>query len=347
MRAVIIRGYGGLDRVVVEDVPRPVVQHPYDVVVALKAAALNRLDLFVIGGLPGISHAFPHIIGADGAGVVEAVGSAVTRMKPGDRVLVNPGLSCGHCAYCEAGEQSLCPRFGVVGEHAPGTFAEAVRVPETNVAPLPAGIAWSAAAAFPLATITAWRMLATRAAVRPAETVLIWGIGGGVALAALASAKLLGARVIVTSSSDEKLAKALALGADLTINHATTDVGKEVRRLTEKRGVQVVVDSVGEKTWDTSLRCLARGGRLVTCGGTTGPMVTTDIRKLFWHGWSILGSTMGSHAEFAQIAALFGRGELQPVVDSVRPLDQARDAFARMEQGGQFGKLVLAIGTEE
>jgi NADPH:quinone reductase-like Zn-dependent oxidoreductase len=344
MRAVVIRGYGGLDRVVVEEVPRPAVRDPHDVIVAVKAAALNRLDLFVIGGLPGISHEFPHVIGADAAGVVEAVGSAVTRVKPGDRVMINPGLSCGHCDQCLAGEQSLCPRFGVVGEHAPGSFAEAVRVSETNVALLSPGATWSAAAAFPLATITAWRMLATRAALKPAETVVIWGIGGGVALAALGIARLLGARIIVTSSSDEKLERARGLGADETINHATSDVAKEVRRLTEKRGAQVVVDSVGEKTWETSLRCLARGGRLVTCGGTTGPMVTTDVRKLFWHGWSIMGSTMGNHAEFARIAALFGRGELQPVVDSVVPLDQAREAFARMDRGGQFGKLVLALG---
>ena len=167
------------------------------------------------------------------------------------------------------------------------------------------------------------------------------------ALAALASARLLGARVIVTSSSDEKLARAKTLGADETINHATADVAREVRRLTAKRGVNVVVDSVGEKTWETSLRCLGRGGRLVTCGATTGPMVQTDVRKLFWHGWTILGSTMGSHAEFAQIAALFGRGALRPVVDSVVPLEQVRGAFARMVQGGQFGKLVLAIGAEE
>jgi NADPH:quinone reductase-like Zn-dependent oxidoreductase len=331
----------------VEDVPRPAVRDPHDVVVALRAAALNRLDLFVIGGLPGLTHVFPHVIGADGAGVVESVGAAVTRVKPGDRVLINPGLSCGACAACRAGDQSLCPTFGVLGEQVPGTFAEAVRVPETNVAVLPADTDWSAAAAFPLATITAWRMLATRAALKPAESVLIWGIGGGVALAALACAKLLGARVIVTSSSDEKLERARALGADETINHATADVAKEVRRLTARRGVNVVVDSVGEKTWETSLRCLGRGGRLVTCGGTTGPMVQTDIRKLFWHGWSILGSTMGSHAEFAQITALFGRGELRPVVDSVVPLAQAREAFARMERGGQFGKLVLAIGAEE
>jgi NADPH:quinone reductase-like Zn-dependent oxidoreductase len=346
MRAVVIRGYGGLDRVVVEEVPRPSVRDPNDVVVALKAAALNRLDLFVIGGLPGVSHTFPHIIGCDGAGVVEAVGGAVTRVKPGDRVMINPGLWCGQCSFCLDGEQSLCTRFQVLGEHVTGTFAEAVRVPEDNVALLAAGVPWAEAAAFPLATLTAWRMVVTRAAVRPAETVLIQGIGGGVALAALASARRLGARVIVTSSSDMKLERARALGADETINYATADVAKEVRRLTDKRGAQVVVDSGGEKSWETSLRCLGRGGRLVTCGGTTGPMVTTDVRRLFWHGWTLMGSTMGNCTEFAQIAALFARGELRPVVDSVLPLEQARAALARMESGGQFGKLVLSIGAE-
>lgn len=343
MRAVIIGGYGGLENVAVGEVPRPAVVDPHDVIVAMRAVALNHLDLFVVGGLPGIAHTFPHILGSDGAGVVESVGAAVTRFKPGDAVMINAGLSCGQCDVCLAGQQCLCARFQVLGEHVPGTFAEAVRVPDSNLAPLPPDPDWAEAAAFPLVTLTAWRMVATRAALQPGETVLIWGIGGGVALAALTIARHLGARVIVTSSSDAKLARARELGADHTINHATADVSKEVRKLTERRGADVVVDSVGEKTWETSLRCLARGGRLVTCGGTSGPMVTTDIRKLFWHGWSLLGSTMGTHAEFAQIAALFGRGELKPVVDRVYPLVRARDAFERMAQGAQFGKLVLNI----
>jgi NADPH:quinone reductase-like Zn-dependent oxidoreductase len=343
MRAAVIRAYGGPDQVVVADVPRPTIAAPHDVIVGVKAAALNRLDLFVVGGLPGITHTFPHVLGADGAGIVEAVGPAVTRVRPGDRVLLNPGVSCGTCEWCRAGEHSLCVTYGLLGEHHPGTFAEAVRVPETSMEPLPLEVSWTDAAAYPLVTLTAWRMLTTRAQLQRGETVLIWGVGGGVALAALGIARLLGARTIVTSSSDAKLERARVLGADLTINHAQADVAKEVRRLTERRGCDVVVDSVGERTWETSLRCLARAGRLVTCGGTTGPVVTTDVRKLFWYHWSLLGSTMGNWAEFTEITRLLGQGALRPVVDSVVPLAEAGTALARMARGEQFGKLVLDV----
>ena len=347
MRAVVIDGYGGPERVAVRDVPRPVAQAPDDVVVSMRAAALNHLDLFVVGGLPGITHQFPHILGADGAGVVEAVGAAVRRVKPGDRVMINPGLWCGTCEFCRAGNEPLCTTYRILGEHVTGTFAEAVRVPERNLAPVGADVTWAEAAAFPLATLTAWRMVATRGAVKPGQTVLIWGIGGGVALAALQAAKALGARVIVTSGSDEKLARAKTLGADEGVNHATADVAKEVRRLTGKTGCDVVIDNVGERTWEASLRSLKRGGILVTCGGTTGPMVTTDVRRLFWHQWSILGSTMGDHGEFAEIAARFARRELVPVIDRVYPLGEARAAFERMQAAGQFGKLVLETGATE
>ncbi len=345
MLAAVIRGYQGPAGVSVEDVPRPVVEGPHDVVVALRAAALNHLDLFVLKGLPGVTHAFPHIIGGDGAGVVEAVGSAVSRVKPGDRVLINPGLSCGECPPCRAGEHSLCLTYRLLGEHVAGTFAEAVRVPEVNVHPAPAAASWEACAAFGLVTLTAWRMLTTRANLRPGETVLIWGIGGGVALAALDIARRLGARVIVTSSSDDKLARARELGADEGINYRTADVAREVRRLTGRRGCDVVVDSVGEQTWETSTRVLGRGGRLVTCGGTSGPMVTTDVRRMFWYGHSLLGSMMGNWREFEEIVGLFGRGDLAPVVDSVYPLAEVRPALERMAAGGQFGKIVLRIGT--
>jgi NADPH:quinone reductase-like Zn-dependent oxidoreductase len=344
MRAVTIRAYGGPERVSVEDVPRPVPQDPLDVVIAVKAAALNHLDLFVVNGLPGVTHEFPHVLGADGAGVVEAVGPAVSAVKPGDKVLINPGISCLVCDFCRKGEQGLCWTYDMLGEHRPGTMAEAVRVPESCVALLPGAVSWTEAAAFPLVTLTAWRMLRTRALLQPGETVLIWGIGGGVALAALQIAKLLGARAIVTSSSDVKLERARSLGADETINHGSADVAKEVRRLTAKRGAEVVVDSVGAATWETSLRALARGGRLVTCGGTSGPMVQMDIRRLFWHQYTILGSTMGNHREFAEVAAHFGAGRLRPVVDRVYPMGEARAAFERMAKGEQFGKLVVEIG---
>jgi NADPH:quinone reductase-like Zn-dependent oxidoreductase len=344
MRAVTIRGYGGPERVTVDDVPRPVVQGPNDVVVALKAAALNHLDLFVMRDLVGFRHTFPHILGADGAGIVESVGAAVTRVKPGDRVMLNPGIWCGRCDFCLDGEQSLCDTYRLLGEHLPGTLAEAILVPEANCEHLPEGVAWSEAAAFPLSFLTAWRMIVTKARLEAGETAFIWGIGGGVALAALAIARLLGARTIVTSSSDEKLARARSLGADETINHRTQDVVKETRRLTGRRGAQVVVDTVGRATWEQSLRVIARAGRLVTCGGTSGHELMTDVRRLFWHQWTIMGSTMGNRRELEAIATLFGRGQLRPVVDRVVPMAESRAAFERMAEGRQFGKLVVEIG---
>ncbi len=312
---------------------------------ALRAAALNHLDLFVVRGLPGVTHAFPHVLGADGAGIVESVGPAVTRVKVGDRVLLNPGVSCQRCEYCLAGEQSLCTTYRLLGEHLPGTFAEAVRVPQGSVWPLPEGVAWAEAAAFPLVHLTAWRMLVTRAAVRPGETVLIWGIGGGVALAALRIAKILGAVAVVTSSSEAKLERARALGADLALNHAAADVPKELRRQLGGRLADVVVDSVGEATWEKSMRALAPGGRLVTCGATSGPKVVTDVRRLFWYHHTVLGSTMGNAREFGEIVRLLGAGILRPVVDGVAPLREARAALARMASGAQFGKLVLEIAA--
>lgn len=307
------------------------------------AAALNRLDLWVADGVPGVRYQFPHQMGSDGAGTVEAVGPAVEGLAPGDRVLINPGVSCGRCEWCQDGEQPLCPGFGVLGEHRPGTLAERVVVPARNLAPVPDGMGWAEAAALPLATITAWRMLVTRAALRPGETVLIWGIGGGVALAALQVARLAGARVIVTSSSEAKLARALELGADHGINHRTADVSREVRALTGRRGADVVVDSVGRETWEQSLRALARKGRLVTCGGTSGHELALDVRRLFWYQWTILGSTMASDAEFRAVVDVAGRGRLRPLVDTVFPLARWREAFARLAEGAQMGKIVIEV----
>jgi len=328
-------------------VPDPLIEGGHDVIVRLRAAALNRLDLFVTGGLPGVKHEFPHVLGCDGAGVVEQVGGGVHRFRPGDRVLINPGVWCGSCWYCRQGEESLCTTYRVIGEHLPGTFAELVRVSDVALVPAPAGVSWHEAAAFPLATLTAWRMLTTRAQLQAGETVLIWGIGGGVALAAFQIAKRIGARIIVTSGSAGKLARARELGADLALDHRNEDVVAEVRRFTGRKGCEVIVDSVGEATWERSLRCLARGGRLVTCGGTTGPSLPLDVRKLFWHGWSLLGSTMGSILEFGEISSRFARGELRPLIDSVYPLEQARAALERLAGGGQFGKIVLEIRGPE
>jgi len=345
MRAVTIRSHGGPETVRVEEVPRPAPEGPDDVVVSLRAAALNHLDLFVVRGLPGLSPVFPHVLGADGAGIVESVGPAVTRARTGDRVLLNPGVSCQTCEFCLAGEHSLCTTYRLLGEHLPGTLAEAVRVPQANVYPVPEGVSWVEAAAYPLVHLTAWRMLVTRAAVRPGETVLIWGIGGGVALASLRIAKLLGAIAVVTSSSDAKLERARALGADVTLNHATADVPRELRKLGGGRGADVVIDSVGEATWEKSLRALAPGGRLVSCGATSGPKVVTDARRMFWYHHTLMGSTMGNAREFADIVRLLGTGALRPVVDSVVPLEATRSALERLAAGQHFGKLVLEIAA--
>jgi len=345
MRALTLTAPSGIDALDVRDVPAPELRERSDVRIRVHAAAINRLDLMLTDGLPGVTLAFPHVMGTDAAGVVDSVGADVQGLHPGDRVMVNPGVSCGHCAACLSGEQPLCRDFGILGEHRAGTAAEFIVVPDANVARVPEGMGWAEAAAFSLAALTSWRMLVSRAALRPAETVLVWGAGGGVAQASIAIARLAGATVIAASGSDAKLELARRLGAAHLVNHATQDVVAEVKRLTDRRGADVVVDSVGEQTWPRSLRCLARGGRLVTCGATTGPMVGLDVRKLFWHQWSILGSTMGNHREYAEVVSLAARGELWPVVDSVVPLERSVEAFRRMAANEQSGKLVIEVAA--
>ena len=346
MKGLTISAHGGLDQLEIrDDLPMPELRSATDVRVRIRAAALNHLDLFVVRGMPGVAVKEPWVLGADGAGVVDAVGSEVRGIALGDTVVINPGISDRSCDYCRDGEQSLCVRFGILGEHFPGTIAEYVVVPGANVRSIPQSIPSDVAAAFSLATLTAWRMVATRARVRAGEHVLIWGIGGGVAIAALQICKQLGARVWVTSSSEAKLARARELGAEEAINHGTTDVAKLVRERTGKRGVDVVVDDVGIATWKQSLLALGKRGRLVTCGATTGPMVETDVRRLFWNQWSILGSTMGNDAEYDDIVRELRAGRLYPPIDRVYPLAESRAAFERLEKAEQFGKVVIAIGT--
>jgi NADPH:quinone reductase-like Zn-dependent oxidoreductase len=348
MKACVLRATGGIDQIAVQDVPDPPPPRRGEVRVAIRAAALNHLDLFVIDGLPNSKLAFPHILGADGAGEVVEVGEGVVKVVKGDKVMLNPGISDYTCEYCRRGEHSYCVNYRLLGEHLPGTIAEFVTVPDHNLAVIPnlhQPLSWPEAAAFSLVTLTAWRMVVTRAQVQPGETVLVWGVGGGVSLTAMRIAKMRGARVIATSSSDAKLAAARKLGADVTLNHATQKVAAEVRALTEKRGVDVVVENVGEATWQESLRCLGKGGRLVTCGATSGPNVVTDVRRLFWNHYTIMGSTMGNAAEFAEIAQVLGRGELRPVVDRVFPLGDAKAAFERLRRSEQLGKIAVAVAS--
>jgi len=343
MKALTLVAPGAPNQLRVQELPLPAIGSPDEVLVQVRSAALNRLDLFVVEGLPGARHTFPHIVGSDAAGTVQAVGSSVREFRPGDRVMVNPTLSCGACPACDAGEESLCARLRVLGEHCPGTIAEYLVVPAGNLAPVPPEMPWGEAAAFSLATLTAWRMLVTRAQLQAGETILIVGIGGGVALAGLQIAVLRGARAIVTSGSESKLALAHRLGAAAGLSYTSDDVPAEVRRLTGGRGADVVMDSAGQLSWPSSLRSLRRGGRLVVCGATTGPTVTLDLRRLFWHQWSLLGSTLGNRREYAEIVRLAGEKKLWPVIDRVVSLDQAPAAFERMRRGEQAGKLVIEV----
>jgi NADPH:quinone reductase-like Zn-dependent oxidoreductase len=344
VRALTVSAHGGLEQLqIVTDLPVPALGAPSDVRVRIHAVALNHLDLFVVRGLPGMTLRPQWIVCADGAGTVDEVGTGVRDLAPGDRVMINPGISDRSCDFCKAGEQSLCEHFRLLGEHLPGTAADHIVVPAANLRRVPADVSWETAAAFTLATLTAWRMIVTRARVQAGETVLIWGIGGGVAIAALQIAKRIGARVWAISSSDEKLARARELGADATFNHRTADIVSAIRERTGKHGVNVVIDDVGEATWERSLRVLGRGGRLVTCGATSGPMVQTDVRKLFWHQWTIMGSTMGNDRELDAIVKSLGEGALVPPVDAVFPLERAREAYERLATAGQFGKIVLKL----
>jgi len=344
VRALTIDEHGDLDQLRYrDDLPVPELTASDDVRVRIRAAALNHLDLWVVRGVPGVRITPGWILGSDGAGVIDAIGPAVTSVHVGDHVVMNPGVSDRTCEYCRTGDNPLCLAYGILGEHRPGTIAEYVVVPSANVLTIPDHVSLTTAAAFPLATLTAWRMVVTRARVQSGEDVLIRGIGGGVALAALQIAKSAGARVWVTSRSDAKLEHARAMGADETLNEHTVDVAREVRARTGKRGVNVVLDCVGEATWTSSLGSLGKRGRLVTCGGTSGPHVQTDVRRMFWNQWTLMGSTMGSDAEFEAIVGELRTGRLMPPVDSVYPLTAGREAFARLESGDQFGKVVIDV----
>lgn len=340
MKAIIFNEHGGPEVLHLSEVPEPAIK-ANEVLVEVRACALNHLDVWVRGGLPGLEIRLPHILGNDVAGVVHAVGDLVTWVQPGDEVMLQPGVSCGHCAECLRGRDNLCPEYVILGERRDGGYAELIAAPGVNVIPKPRSLSWEEAAALPLVTVTAWHMLVTQANVQPGEDVLIHAAGSGVGSMGIQIAKLRGARVIATGGSDEKLAKARELGADATINYTRDDWPKEVKRLTERQGVDVVFEHTGAATWPGSIISLKRGGRLVTCGATSGFDARTDLRHVFFRHLTILGSMMGSKAELLEAMKFVESGRLRAVVDRSMPLEEARRAHELMGDRAQFGKLVL------
>ncbi|HYA96985.1 MAG TPA: zinc-binding dehydrogenase [Methylomirabilota bacterium] len=342
MKAILFRRHGGPEVLEYTDAPEPAVG-PRDVLVRVRACALNHLDLWVRRGIPGVQFPFPHIPGSDIAGEIAQAGRDVTRVKPGEKVVLIPGVSCGKCVFCLSGRDNFCREFTNLGYMIDGGCAEFVRCPEVNCLPYPENLSFEQAAAVPLVFQTAWHMLVTRAALQPGEDALILGAGSGVGSAAIQIAKFLGARVIATAGSDEKLTLARQLGADETLNHRQQRIRDEVRRLTAKRGVDVVFEHVGTATWEDSLASLAPGGRLVTCGATTGFDAKVDLRFLFSRQLSLLGSYMGEKSELFTVMKLVAAGRFKPVIDRTFPLASCAVAHAYLESGQQFGKVVLNV----
>ena len=338
-----MHGHGGIEKLRYEDAEEPRLSSPNEVVVRLKTAALNHIDIWIRLGVTGIVIPMPHILGADGAGVVVEVGREVKKVKMGDKVCLYPFSGCGECEFCLNGRDFMCIYVRALGERLEGTYAEYVKLPAENCFPIPATMSFEEAAAFPLVFVTVWRMLITNAHLKPGETLLIIGIGGGVASAALQVAKRIGAHVVVTSGSDEKLELAKNWGADHGVNHRKKDFAKEVRTLTENRGVDIVLDCVAGEVWQKSLTALAKGGRLVTCGATAGGLPDTDLRTIFSNHLKIFGSTLGSREEFRQLLSFLPLSQIRPIIDSVFPLKDGATAQRRMEEGKQFGKIVLQV----
>lgn len=342
MRASVLAKRDGRSVIEVQTFPNPE-PGPGEALLEVRAAALNHLDLYTRTQQQADATTAPKIIGSDAAGVVSAVGADVETLRTGDAVVLDPGLSCNSCELCEQGEESECSSFDLVGRGIPGTIAELVLVPAANLAPKPEHLDFEQAAALPLDHLTAWRMVRTRGQLRAGETVLIHGIGGGAALAALQIAKLTGAEVIVTSSSDDKLERARAIGADEAINYRSRpEVAKRVRELTDGRGADLVIDTVGAATLPESISAARNGGRVVLCGATTGAQGEVNIREVFWRQISIIGSTMGSRNDFRQMLTAVSDQRIVPVVDSVWHLSELEPALDRLERADQFGKIVLS-----
>ncbi len=342
MRAVRIHEHGGPEVLRLEEVPEPRIGAA-EILLRVRACALNHLDLWVRNGIPGVKLGLPRVLGSDIAGQVEAVGELCQRIQPGQRVLLSPGLSCRQCPRCFEGRDNECRRYGLFGAALDGGNRELMAAPEYAAIPIPDELSYESAAAAPLVYLTAWHMLIARARLELGEDVLVVAASSGVGSAAVQIAKLFHCRVIATAGGEAKMAKALALGADHVIDHYGQNIAAEVRKLTAKRGVDVVFEHVGAATWDKSVESLAPGGRLVTCGATTGPAVSLDLRYTFSRQQSVSGSYMGTLGELHRVLGFIFRGQLKPVVDSVLPLEEIARAHQRLEQREHFGKVVLSV----
>ncbi|MEP6959140.1 MAG: zinc-binding dehydrogenase [Nitrospirota bacterium] len=342
MNAVLFRAHGGPDKLSYEDLPVPKIG-PEEVLVRVKACALNHLDIWVREGNPAYPMPLPHVSGSDVAGIVEEVGSHVDGITVGQRVVVLPGISCWRCDACLAGRDNFCRSYGLLGAIVHGGYAEYVKVPFRNVLPIPENLSFEQAAAFPLCSVTASHMLFALAGLQHGETVLIMGAGSGVGVMAIQMAKLAGARVITTVGSDDKIPKAVILGADAVINHTKEKVSERVRLLTEGHGVDVAIEHIGPEVWDSCLTSLAKGGRLITCGATTGGDVKLNLRYIFSRQLTIKGSYMGTRAELVKVLELMGQGRLISVIDRTFPLQEARAAQELMISRKFFGKIVLTV----
>ncbi len=342
MKSVFINQHGDESVLQYGDLPEPVAG-PGKILVEIKACALNHLDLWVRGGLPALKLTMPHILGSDMSGVIAEIGAGISHLTVGQKVIISPGVSCGYCEHCLSGSDNNCREYGVLGEHRHGGYAQFIAVPAQNLVPKPPNLNFSEAASFPLTFLTAWHMLVANCQIRPGDWVLILAAGSGVGVAAIQIAKLHNATVIAAAGSESKLEKARALGADFLINYEKQNFREEVRQLTNKRGADIIFEHVGEKTWDDSIKSLANGGRIVTCGATTGYRAVTDLRYLFSRNLQIFGNIIGSKSELLRIAEFFKTGKFRPVIDRVLPLTEAREAHRILANREQFGKVVLAI----
>ena len=342
MKAVVFHEHGGVDKLKFTDIPTPEIQ-ANEALVRMRACAINHLDIWVRQGMPGTRIPLPHVLGCDTAGIVERVGKEIADVRAGQKVLIAPGLSCGQCRHCESGWDSMCEDYKIMGYQVDGGYAEFVKCPARNIIPVSDRWSFEEWAAVPLVFLTAWHMLITRAGLKAGETVLVHAAGSGIGSAAIQIAKSQGATVVTTASGQEKLAKAKALGADHVIDYSKEDFSKVVRRLTGGKGVDVVFEHIGPETWEKSLASLSRLGRLVTCGATSGPTVSMDLRFVFVRQLSITGCYMGGVKELVEVLKWVEAGKIRPVVDKVFPLAQAAAAQQRMLDRRNFGKIVLKV----